>query len=174
MQLGLLNRYLEQQNTLAGVSPETQGKKLSSAATASDAPLPPSLELDSGDTGDYQPSYQTLLLTAIAEDFDISELPLDKINALQQRLNQFGLLTPNLHNAMRTLHQLRGDHSELTTNNSPDMPAATHINALRFVEYQQQQMQQKGADLSQRRQIGDLVRLFSNLESARSAIAGRL
>ena len=183
MQIGLLNRYLEHQfseaNAQHGTS-ESSNKSASESTRSKDniagegvnnQQSPQINGLSRNEMAEYQPSPKTLLLTAIAEDFDVTDLALNQVDDLERQLQAFDLLTPMTQNAMQMLHRLRGDHNDLLpTADNRDLSTA-HINAVSILKYKQQQLNQQGADLYQRRQVTELVRLFSNLESAHAAIA---
>lgn len=183
MQIGLLNHYLEHQAIESGAKnaadmvdkndPAGQGQnRTSEASVTTDNRLNQTANGSLSDAyGDYQPSQKTLLLTAVAEDFNVSDLALTRVDDLERRLQEFDLLTPITRNAMQMLHRLRGDHSDIPLTSDQTDPSSAHINAVNVLKYKQQQLQQQGADLYQQRQVTELVRLFSNLESAHSALA---
>ena len=171
MQIGLLNNYLEQQSLESNpVKDQTANSKTGIAEPIGGDIHHNQHKMMDGGIADYQPSQRTVLLTAVAEDFDVTNLALNRVDDLQHKLQEFDLLTPITQNAMQMLHRLRGEHSDINlTTDKADLPTA-HINAVNVLKYKQQQMQQQGADLYQRRQITELVRLFSNLESAHMAL----
>lgn len=171
MQVGLLNHYLEQQSLEPNTTLDqlAHGQLAKTNGPGDDLANQHKIATE-GEQAEYQPSQKTLMLTAVAEDFNVTDLALDRIDDLQRRLQEFDLLTPITQNAMQILHRLRGEHGDVNIAHDKADLSTTHINAVNVLKYKQQQLQQQGANLYQRRQVTELVRLFSNLESAHTAV----
>lgn len=118
------------------------------------------VEKPTSDTGPalYEVSNRAVMVSAIAAEFNISELPQEQLDAFQNRLEEFGLIDRTGISALSLVHTARRDVSEGSNN---------AINAKAIVDKAYQESSQPGTSYSQRQQIQQLHTLFSNIDSAR-------
>lgn len=105
----------------------------------------------------YEVSNRAVMVSAIAAEFDISELPTQQLDAFQNRLQEFGLIDRSGIGALSLVHTARRDVEE----------GETVIDAKAIVDKAYQASSEPGTSYSQRQQIQQLHTLFSNIDSAR-------
>lgn len=151
MLLNALTNYLQNQPGPAELK-NTAAEEAS--APTSDAEKPTS----SAGPALYEVSNRAVMVSAVAAEFNISELPTAQLDAFQNRLEEFGLIDRNGINAISLVHTARRDISEGDNN---------AINAKAIIDKAYKESSEPGTSYSQRQQIQQLHTLFSNIDSAR-------
>lgn len=107
-------------------------------------------------SGSYLPSARAVLVSAVAADFDVRALQGDDVSALQQKLQQYGLVSGRDLNAFAVIHTAR---TELGDSGSLD--------AVSLLDDVTRQFGELNTPYSERQQISRLHTLVHNLDSAR-------
>ena len=149
MLLNALTNYLQNQ---PGPS------ELKTSAAEATAPIS-DVEKASTDNslGLYEVSNRAVMVSAVAAEFNISELPPEQLEAFQNRLEEFGLIDRVGISALSLVHTARRDIED----------GDNTINAKAIVDKAYQASAEPGTSYSQRQQIQQLHTLFSNIDSAR-------
>lgn len=149
--LSALTSYLQQQ-PLPGSDPGTKEAEAVTAVREAAAPAN-----DSGENP-YAPSQRALLVSAVASDFDVRSLSSEESGALQQQLQQYGLVTTTELNAFSLINTARADLAEGET-----------LDAVAILDDARNQFSERGTVYSERQQITRLHTLMHNIASARIA-----
>ncbi|MEN9463870.1 MAG: hypothetical protein RL217_51 [Pseudomonadota bacterium] len=104
---------------------------------------------------EYAPSARALLLSAVAQDFNVRALDDEALPKLQQQLLQYGLIGGRDLDAFALLNTARRELGE-----------SDKLDALDLIDHAQQDLAQRPSSYSQRQQIGRLHVLLQNLDSA--------
>ena len=166
MLLNALSHYLQNQ-------PLTTDSGRAEAAPAAQAIAETSS--DSEVTASFQLSDRAILISAVANEFDVTALNTQDLGLMQNRLLEYGLLDPKMLGAMRYLHQTDptpGLDAKLPNEGSATMTEASDfmqsdVNALTIMDNLRQSVTEQGGSFSTRQQINHLHTLMSNLASAR-------
>jgi len=111
---------------------------------------------DSPENALYAPSQRALMVSAVATDFDVTALSASDTSGLQQRLQQYGLVSGQDLNAFAVINTARAELSEEDT-----------INAVALLDDAVDQFAVKGVAYSERQQVSKLHTLIHNIASAR-------
>ncbi len=149
MQLGALTSYLQNQPTASSLAPQAKD-----AAAAKDELQP----------GDYQFSTRALMVSAVAQEFDVEAIPRDHLGQFQARLQQYGLLQGSSLNAMAVVNA----GPSLSHDNTDESSAS--VNALQRISEARQQFDANQTPYSDRQRINQLHTLLQNMKSARDGL----
>ncbi|MAS23849.1 MAG: hypothetical protein CMI03_18575 [Oceanospirillaceae bacterium] len=148
--LSALTNYLQHQPA-PGNDTSTQQAAAANAVNAA---------TDSAEAADlnglYSPSQRALMVSAVATDFDVHALTPDQTSALQQKLQQYGLVSTSDLNAFAAIHMARSDMNEEDT-----------LDAVAILDNAREQFTERGTGYSERQQITRLNTLMHNIASAR-------
>lgn len=143
MLLNLLNNYLQNQTT--GSS--------SSTAVRNNSPLQDSTEATG--PGQYEPSPRAIMISAVAMEFDVTSLSSQDLNRLQDRIQQYGLLSQHDLKILGKLHSGSDEN---------DMPPQA-INALDNIDQLSDRLSQE-LPYNSRKALQRVQTLIHNLASA--------
>lgn len=143
----LISSYLQNQSGAAETAIKTQ--ELQNTPPAEEQPQP-------ADQGDYSVSNRAIMLSAIAQEFDITALKLDELGSFQTRLQEYNLVDSNSLTGLQVVYK-----AHLNT------PNETSINAESLINQAINDASTNGSSYSETQKLGQLHRLFSNLASAR-------
>ncbi|GGY38407.1 hypothetical protein GCM10011297_09470 [Bacterioplanes sanyensis] len=149
MQLGALTSYLQNQPAASSAAPQAPD-----SATGKDEPKP----------GDYQFSTRALMVSAVAQEFDVEAIPRDQLGQFQARLQQYGLLQGSNLNAMAVIS------AGSPTNDAEAGTPTSSVDALQRVTEARQQFELNQTPYSDRQRINQLHTLLQNMKSARAGI----
>lgn len=145
--LSALTSYLQQQ-------PVTSSDSNTAAVTPATA-LTGSADTSSADDL-YAPSSRALLVSAVASDFDVHSLSPADTGELQQRLQQYGLVSTTELNAFSLINTARAEMGENDT-----------LDAVAILDNARDQFSERGTAYTERQQINRLHTLVHNIASAR-------
>lgn len=170
MLLNVLNQYLQNQLNQPAVSgvAATNTKAASTATTNSDP---------------YEPSARAIMISAVATEFDVTDLSSEDLNHLQDRLQQYGLLNQSDVRILARLHVRDPETGSRSTAGMPseadtadtELPieetGSNRINA--FDDINRLRAEEAGSMPYQSRQALYRVQtLIHNLESAARSLTG--
>lgn len=121
----------------------------------------PAANDDTGDkslNGLYAPSQRALMVSAVAMDFDVHSLSSDESGQLQQKLQQYGLISGQDLNAFALINTARADLEEGQT-----------LDAVAILDDARNQFTERKTAYSERQQISRLHTLIHNIASARTS-----
>lgn len=144
MQLNALGNYLQNQPLHTG---ETQASHSVDGDKKDEAPL---------EAGAYSPSQRAILMSAVAAEFDVQELPAENLSQLQSRLQQYGLVQGTELGAFSIIHHAKSQ-----------LPESESLDALAVLDEARQRFDIDQVGYSQRVQINRIHTLVQNLASAR-------
>lgn len=145
--LNAIGNYLQQLPLGHSPSGETQAVDAVPAASAA--------MNSASEKQEYAPSARALLLSAVAQDFNVRALDEDALPKLQQQLLHYGLIGGRDLDAFALLNTARRGLGE-----------SDKLDAVDLIDHAQQDLTQRPASFSERQQIGRLHVLLQNLDSA--------
>lgn len=153
MLLNVLNQYLQNQLTQSAVT----GVNATASSTDKTAQT---------GTDPYEPSARAIMISAVATEFDVTDLSSEELNRLQDRLQQYGLLNQSDVKILSRLH-VREDEAEQVSDDSTDsrINAFDDINRLRSEQASSMPYQSRQA-------LYRVQTLIHNLESAARSLTG--
>lgn len=153
MLLNVLNQYLQNQLT----QPAVTGVNVTASST--EKSVQPGAD-------PYEPSARAIMISAVASEFDVTDLSGEDLNRLQDRLQQYGLLNQSDVKILSRLHVRDNETERMSAE-----PVDSHINA--FDDINRLRSEQASSMPYQSRQALYRVQtLIHNLESATRSLTG--
>lgn len=147
MQLNVLNNYLQNQPLNTGATSESAAVQGVSGEQSGQSHAGPD---------DYSPSRRAILLSAVAQEFDVQALSAEEFEPLQRRLQEYTLVNSNDLNAFSLIH-----------NAKPALGERQTLDAVALLEQASNRFDSEQIGYQQRRQISRVHTLMQNLASAR-------
>lgn len=149
MLANLISSYIQNQSGSLGASQAAQ-------AEAAAETTPKTASSESIDQAAYTLSNRAIMLSAVAQEFDVKGLKVSELGDLQTRLKEYSLIDQTGLSGLQVVYRAH--------QSSPD---ASTIDAENLLNEAMSEAKEKGASYSEFQTLGKLHRLFSNLASAR-------
>jgi hypothetical protein len=146
MQLNALSNYLQNQPMANAATSEGQAVEAAESAE----------ENQTIDIGAYSPSQRAILISAVAAEFDVTQLSDGDVANMQATLQKYGLLQGGDLAGFNLLHNARGQLEDGET-----------LDALTLLNQKKERFEQDQVGYSQRVQVNRMHTLIENLASAR-------